>query len=81
MHFSSVLTFVSGKTVKIYGADVVILEGLFVLYEPTILAHLDIKIFVDTEDDIRLARRCKPDPHFPSDVFRNKLTPSATRYY
>lgn len=49
---------IPGKFVKVYGADVVILEGIFVLYDDRILENLDIKIFVDTEDDIRLARRC-----------------------
>eukprot|EP01128_Nolandella_sp_AFSM9_P004704 TRINITY_DN2152_c0_g1_i2.p1 TRINITY_DN2152_c0_g1~~TRINITY_DN2152_c0_g1_i2.p1 ORF type:complete len:504 (-),score=73.81 TRINITY_DN2152_c0_g1_i2:553-2064(-) len=52
---------VPNKFVKVYGADVIILEGIFVLYEKKILDQLDVKLFVDTEDDIRLARRLRRD--------------------
>lgn len=43
---------------KVYGADVIIIEGLLVLYDERIRGLLDIKLFVDTEDDVRLMRRC-----------------------
>ena len=41
--------------------DVIILEGLFALYNPEIRAMEDIKIFVDTDADIRFIRRLKRD--------------------
>lgn len=48
----------SKKTKYIYGADVIVLEGIFGLYDERIRNLCDIKLFVETEDDIRLARRC-----------------------
>lgn len=48
-------------TEKIDPADVIILEGLFVLEEKSIRDLLDIKIFVDTPADIRFIRRLQRD--------------------
>ena len=42
-------------------ADVIILEGLFALYNPDIRKLEDIKIFVDTPADVRFIRRLKRD--------------------
>lgn len=42
-----------------YGANVIIFEGILVFHSPEILKLLDMKIFVDTDPDIRLARRLK----------------------
>lgn len=42
-------------------SDVIILEGLFALYNPEIRKMEDIKIFVDTDADIRFIRRLKRD--------------------
>lgn len=42
-------------------ADVIILEGLFALYNPSIRELEDIKIFVDTPADVRFIRRLKRD--------------------
>lgn len=44
-----------------YSADVIVVEGLFVLEDPKIRELLDIKVFVDTPADIRLIRRLKRD--------------------
>lgn len=41
--------------------DVLILEGILIFEDPLIRDLCDIKIYVDTEDDIRLARRIKRD--------------------
>ncbi len=41
--------------------DVLILEGLFVLEDPRIRSILDIKIFVDTDADVRFIRRLLRD--------------------
>ncbi len=42
-------------------ADVIILEGIFALYYPELLALSDLKIYVDTDSDLRLARRMQRD--------------------
>lgn len=44
-----------------YGANVIIFEGILTFYNPKVLSMLDMKIFVDTDADIRLARRLKRD--------------------
>ena len=51
----------SDKVETINSADVIIIEGLFVLENIEILKLLDIKIFVDTPGDIRFIRRLKRD--------------------
>lgn len=45
----------------IANAEVVILEGIFALYYPELIQLSDLKIFVDTDADIRLARRIQRD--------------------
>jgi len=45
----------------IYGANVVIFEGILSFSSPKLLDLLDMKVFVDTDSDIRLARRLKRD--------------------
>ncbi len=42
-------------------ADVVILEGIFALYYPELLDLANLKIYVDTDSDLRLARRVQRD--------------------
>lgn len=39
-----------------YGADVIIFEGILSLFRPEIVNMMDLKIFVDTDSDTRLAR-------------------------
>ncbi|KAJ1670950.1 Uridine kinase, partial [Coemansia sp. RSA 25] len=51
----------SSETQYLYGASVIIFEGIFALYDPAILRMIDVKIFVDTDSDICLARRIKRD--------------------
>lgn len=51
----------STKTEIIEPADVIVLEGLFVLESEFIRNRLNIKLFVDTEADIRFIRRLKRD--------------------
>ncbi|MCU1289322.1 MAG: udk [Acidobacteria bacterium] len=40
---------------------VVIVEGILIFSEPRILSLLDVRVFVDTPDDIRFIRRLKRD--------------------
>ena len=42
---------------KVYPADVVLFEGILVLYDPDIREMMHMKLFVDTDSDTRLARR------------------------
>ncbi|ORZ03416.1 uracil phosphoribosyltransferase-domain-containing protein [Syncephalastrum racemosum] len=49
------------KTTRIYGANVVIFEGIYGLYDKRIRDLMNLKVFVDTDADIRLARRLLRD--------------------
>ncbi|MGD9998970.1 MAG: uridine kinase [Ilumatobacteraceae bacterium] len=40
---------------------IVVVEGILVLYEPTLRERFDLKVFVDTDADIRLIRRLLRD--------------------
>jgi len=40
---------------------IIILEGILILHNPRLREMMDIKIFVDTDDDIRLIRRLQRD--------------------
>lgn len=42
-----------------YGANVIIFEGILTFHSAEILKMLDMKVFVDTDADVRLARRLK----------------------
>jgi uridine kinase len=48
-------------TKTMYGANVIIFEGILTFHSAEVLEMLDMKIFVDTDADIRLARRLKRD--------------------
>lgn len=41
--------------------EVIILEGILILEDPRLRELMDIKVYVDTEDDIRIIRRIKRD--------------------
>lgn len=45
----------------LYGHAVIVVEGLFVLQDPELRKLLDLKIFVQTDPDIMLARRIRRD--------------------
>jgi uridine kinase len=49
------------ETRRVEPARVVIVEGILVFAEPELRDQLDIKIFVDTDADIRLMRRIRRD--------------------
>ncbi|KAJ2797961.1 Uridine kinase [Coemansia guatemalensis] len=51
----------SNETLHVYGASVVVFEGIFALYDQRVLDMLDVKIFVDTDSDVCLARRIRRD--------------------
>ena len=49
------------RTVQMYGANVIIFEGIFAFHDPTVRSMLNMKVFVDTDADLRLCRRLKRD--------------------
>lgn len=49
------------ETVRVEPKDIIILEGILVLVEKEIRDLLDIKIFVDTDADVRIIRRIQRD--------------------
>lgn len=49
------------ETIKVEPKDIIILEGILILAEPEIRKMLDIKIFVDTDADVRIVRRIQRD--------------------
>lgn len=49
------------ETRKISDNIIIVLEGILILHYPEIRNIMDIKVYVDTDDDIRLIRRIKRD--------------------
>ena len=49
------------KLLEINSAPIVMVEGLFILHFKEIAEMLDLKIFIDTDEDIALQRRLKRD--------------------
>ncbi|NLV89488.1 MAG: uridine kinase [Tissierellia bacterium] len=49
------------ETVTVEPKDIIILEGILILFEEEIRNLLDIKIFVDTDSDVRVIRRILRD--------------------
>ena len=51
------------ETLTVQPHPVVIVEGILVLAEPALVERMDVKIYVDTPDDVRLIRRIERDLH------------------
>lgn len=51
----------SDKTIKVYPAPVIVLEGILLFVEPELCELMDIKVFVDTDADVRILRRIVRD--------------------
>ena len=51
----------SSETVLIEPRPVILVEGILIFAEPALVDQMDIKIFVDTDADIRLCRRVVRD--------------------
>ncbi|MEJ8545654.1 uridine kinase [Brevibacillus borstelensis] len=49
------------ETVRVEPKDVIILEGMLILEDPRIRELMDIKVFVDTDADVRIVRRIVRD--------------------
>ena len=50
-----------GATRRVCANEVIVLEGILIFENPELLRRLDIKIFVDTDADVRILRRLKRD--------------------
>lgn len=66
----------SSQTTRIQPAPVVIVEGILIYAEPAICDLIDIKVFVDTDADVRILRRIKRDV-----VERGRTLESVERQY
>ncbi|XP_015576188.1 uridine kinase-like protein 5 isoform X2 [Ricinus communis] len=51
----------TGPGLKVNPSDVIIIEGILVLHDPRVRDLMNMKIFVDTDSDLRLARRIQRD--------------------
>jgi uridine kinase len=49
------------ETVLIEPKPIVIVEGILIFADPRLLEQMDVKVFVDTPDDIRFIRRLRRD--------------------
>ncbi|MFV1884391.1 MAG: uridine kinase [Balneola sp.] len=49
------------ETISAKPTQVILIDGILIFSEPDLLKLMDVKIFVDTDDDIRLLRRLKRD--------------------
>ncbi|MFC3039141.1 uridine kinase [Virgibacillus xinjiangensis] len=51
----------SEEVIKVEPRDVIILEGILILDDPRLVDLMDIKVFVDTDADLRIIRRLLRD--------------------
>lgn len=51
----------SPETIRIEPADVIVIDGILLLVDEPVRAACDVKVFVDTDPDIRLIRRIRRD--------------------
>ena len=51
----------SSETLRTKPKPIIIIEGILIFNDERLLAEMDVKIFVDTPDDIRFIRRLKRD--------------------
>jgi uridine kinase len=50
-----------GETIEVVPRNLVIFEGIMIFVDPQVRELLDLKLYVDTPDDIRFIRRLKRD--------------------
>lgn len=51
----------SDKTVQVHPAPVIVLEGILIFAEAELCELMDIRVFVDTDADVRILRRIVRD--------------------
>jgi uridine kinase len=49
------------ETLRVEPQPIIIIEGILIFAEPRLLEEMDIKVYVDTPDDIRFIRRLRRD--------------------
>lgn len=49
------------RTVRVNPAELILIEGILVLHMDAVRSELDVRIFVETEDDVRIIRRLTRD--------------------
>ncbi|MDP1824673.1 MAG: uridine kinase [Archangium sp.] len=49
------------RTVAVNSADLILIEGILVLHMEALREEMDVRIFVETEDDVRIIRRLTRD--------------------
>lgn len=49
------------RTVAVNSADLILIEGILVLHMEPLREQMDVRIFVETEDDVRIIRRLTRD--------------------
>jgi len=49
------------ETVHVTPSDVIVVEGIFALYDADITDRLDLKVYVETDADVRILRRIRRD--------------------
>ncbi|MFC4407632.1 uridine kinase [Haloarchaeobius iranensis] len=49
------------ETVTVSPSDVIVVEGIFALYDEDILDMCDLRVFVETDADVRILRRIRRD--------------------
>lgn len=53
----------SERTTSVGPAPIVIVEGILVLADPSLRHRMDLKVYVDTDADVRVLRRIRRDVH------------------
>jgi uridine kinase len=66
----------SSEVRMVHPARIVVVEGILVLYEPQLRERFDLKVYVDTDADVRLIRRLQRDV-----VQRGRTTDSIIEQY
>lgn len=51
----------TGRTTTVRPAELILIEGILVLHMEIVRKELDVRIFVETEDDVRIIRRLTRD--------------------
>jgi uridine kinase len=51
----------AAESISVAPKKVILIDGILIFSEPNLRKRMDIKLFVDTDDDVRLLRRLKRD--------------------
>ena len=51
----------SSRTVEILPRPIILIDGILIFHDPALRAHMDLKIYVETDADERILRRARRD--------------------